>query len=134
MRLSIFDDLIGEGFLTEDQLLECHLGHLTPKGIKPGDEHDARRIVDDHIHPGGKLQGPDIPALFTDHSCLHLVTGKMHNRNGYIGRVVGCIPFDGQYDEALAIFRRMTGHPQIEVFIDAAIDVGKIELKPIQCR
>src|SRR2546428_9195549 len=37
---------------------------LTPHGVEAGDHDRVRRVVDDHVHAGGGLEGADV-ATFT---------------------------------------------------------------------
>jgi hypothetical protein len=53
--------------------------HLTPDGVEAGDHHGLGGVVDDYVHPGGGLKGPDVPAFAAYDPALHVVGGERHS-------------------------------------------------------
>ena len=48
-------------------------------------QNGVRRVIDDHVHTGGQLEGADIPSLTADDAPLHLVIRQRHSRDRRLG-------------------------------------------------
>jgi hypothetical protein len=59
-----------------DELVEGQPGHLATHGVEGGEHDGLGRVVDDEVHPGGGLEGPDVPALAADDPPLQVVRGQ----------------------------------------------------------
>ena len=55
------------------QLGQRDAGDLAPDGIEAREDHGLGRVVDDQVHAGCLLEGPDVAALAADDPALHLV-------------------------------------------------------------
>ena len=64
-----------------DELLQRDPGHLPADRIKSGQNHGLRRIVDDQVHAGQRLDGPDVPAFPADNPSLHLIARQLDDGN-----------------------------------------------------
>ena len=80
-----------------DQLLQSQSGNLPADGIEAGDGDGLGGVVDDQVHAGDGLQGPDVPALPANDAALHLIVGQGHHGDGGLGGVVGSAPLDGRW-------------------------------------
>src|SRR5918994_452412 len=52
--------------------------HLAPDRVEAGDHHRLGGVIDDYIHAGGGLEGPDVPAFAAYDPTLHVVGGKRY--------------------------------------------------------
>ena len=76
-----FFDSRGMDSSVHDQLLQSDPGHLAPDRFKSGNNNGFRRVIDDQIHACHCLERSDISALTSDDPSLHLITGKLHDRD-----------------------------------------------------
>ena len=76
---------------------------LSSERIVAGQDNRLRRIVDDEIDPGCRLERPDVPSFPPDDSSLHLVVGKIHDRYGCLGNVIAGVTLDRQADDVLGL-------------------------------
>ena len=53
--------------------LERDLGDLAALRVEAREHHGVRLVVDEHVHAGQRLEGPDVAALLADDPALHLV-------------------------------------------------------------
>ena len=53
--------------------LERDLGDLAALGVEAGEDHRVGLVVDEDVHAGQRLEGPDVAALLADDPALHLV-------------------------------------------------------------
>ena len=82
-----------------DKLLQCDAGHLPAYRLKAGQCDGLGGVVDDQVHPGQSLNGPDVPALTADDPALHLIVGQGHHADGRLAHMVRGAPLDGQGDD-----------------------------------
>ncbi len=73
---------------------EGNLGDLAADAVKARHHNHARRVVHDHIHTGGLLEGPNVAALAADDASLHLVAGNVDRAHGDLGGVGRGIALD----------------------------------------
>ena len=103
-RLRAGDDLLdprGVDAAVGDQLFQRQPGDLAADRVEGADDHHAGRVVDDHVHAGGLLEGADVPPLAADDPPLHLVVGNVHRAGGGFGGVGGGVALErGQQDLA----------------------------------
>src|SRR4029077_799149 len=59
-----------------DQPLQGQATHLAPYGIEARHHHCVRRVVDDDVHTGRRLERADVPTLAPDDATLHLIRGE----------------------------------------------------------
>ena len=115
-----------------NQLGQGQLGGLTADVVEGADDHDARRVVHDHVHAGGLLEGADVAALAADDPALHVVRGDVHRADRGVGGVLGGVALDrgGQDFAGLGL----AGGPQhLLLLLDPAGDlVGQLLVEPFQ--
>ena len=68
---------------------------LAADRLEAGDGDGLRRVVDDQIRAGKRLQCADVAALAANDAALHLVIGQRHHADGDLGHVVGGAALDG---------------------------------------
>ena len=88
----------------QDQPLQGQPAHLPAYRVEAGQQHRLRRVVDDQVDAGDRLERPDVAALPADDPALHLVAGQVqHGHHGLAGLLAGD-PLDGQcHDLARAL-------------------------------
>ncbi len=91
-----------------DETLERDAGRLTPHRIEGGEHHRLRRIVDDDVHTGRLLEGPNVATFASDDASLHLVGRKLDDGHRGLGRVVGREALNGEPDDLLGFAVRVT--------------------------
>ena len=92
-------DAGGVDAAVHDQLLEGDPGDLPADRVEGGEDHGLGRVVDDQVHAGGGLEGPDVPALAADDPALHLVVGQRHHGHGGLRHMVGGAALDSKGDD-----------------------------------
>ena len=95
--LGLSDHLFDPGGMdssVHDQFLKSDPRNLAADGIKSGNNDSFRRIVDNKIYTCHCLERADISALTSDDSPLHLITGKLHDRDRRLGNMVCCTALD----------------------------------------
>ncbi len=63
LRLRAGDDLLdprGVDAAVGDEFLQREPGDFAADHVEGGDDHHAGRVVDDHVHAGGLLEGQDV--------------------------------------------------------------------------
>src|SRR5205807_6972618 len=70
-------------------------GGLAADVVEGADDHHAGRVVHDHVHAGGLLEGADVAALAADDPALHVVRGNVHGADRGVGGVLGGVALDG---------------------------------------
>ena len=78
-----------------DQLGQREPGGLAADVVEGADDDHAGRVVHDHVHAGGLLEGADVAALAADDAALHVVGGDVHGADGGVGGVLGGVALDG---------------------------------------
>ena len=71
-----------------DEPLERQPRHLAAERVVARDEDRLRRVVDDQVHAGGRLERPDVAPLSPDDPALHVVGREIHDRDGGLDGVV----------------------------------------------
>ncbi len=87
-------DARGMNAAVGDELVERFAGNFAAHGVECADDHHAGRIVDDHVHARGFLEGADVSPLAADDAALHFVAGDIDGAGGGFGRVGGGEPLD----------------------------------------
>jgi hypothetical protein len=78
LRLDLLNDLLDPARVNAtvgDQRLQRPAGDFPSDWVEARDDDGIRGIVDDDVHAGGRLEGPDVTPLASDDPALHLVTG-----------------------------------------------------------
>ena len=65
------------------------------------------RVVDDDVHAGRGLEGPDVPALAPDDAALHLVAGEGDGGHRGLGGGLRREPLGGDGDDAAGVAVRV---------------------------
>ena len=81
------------------QALKGDAGDLAAHRIKAGNDDCLRSIVNDDIHSGQRLKGPDVASLSADDASLHLVAGQADGGDGGVTGHLGGKPLDGRDDD-----------------------------------
>ena len=93
-----------------DELFQSQTRYLAADRLEAGDGDRLRRVVDDEIRAGQRLQRADIASLAPDDTTLHLVVGQGHHADGDLRHVVGGAALDGgRHDLAGALIRLVLG-------------------------
>ena len=79
-----------------DQPLKGEAADLPAHRVEARQEHRLRRVVDDQVDAGHRLEGPDVAALAADDPALHLVAGQVHDRDDRLARLLDRDPLDGE--------------------------------------
>src|SRR5437016_377110 len=69
--------------------------HLAADVVERADDDDARRVIDDDIHPSAFLEGADVAPLAADDAALHVVAGNVHRADRRVRGVLGGVAVDG---------------------------------------
>src|SRR6185437_4437517 len=120
-----FFDSPGVDAAVGDELLERQARRLASHGVEAGYDDRIRRVIDDDVDAGGKLEGSNIPALTADDPPFHLVVGERHGRHRALGGVLGCDALNGQRDDLLPFALGVT----LGRFTDLANPVGGVGLR-----
>ncbi len=64
-----------------DQGLQGDFPDLTPHRIETAQQDRLRRVIDNDIHPGDRLERADVASLAADDAAFHLVVGQVQHRN-----------------------------------------------------
>ncbi|GAA3422207.1 hypothetical protein GCM10018952_71490 [Streptosporangium vulgare] len=78
----------------EDELLQGEPPGLAADRVEARQQHGFRRVVDDQVDAGGRLEGPDVAALTADDAPLHLVTGQVQDAHHGLGGLLGGHPLE----------------------------------------
>src|SRR2546428_9006347 len=76
---------------------------LTPHGVEAGDHDRVRRVVDDHVHAGGGLEGADVATFTPDDPPFHLVGWEGDGGHRALGRVLGGDALDRDGEDLLRL-------------------------------
>ena len=68
-----------------DQLQQRHPRDLAADAVERREHDGVRRVVDDEVDAGEMLERPDVPTLAADDPALHVVGGKLDDRDGRLG-------------------------------------------------
>ena len=79
-------------------------GYFPPQGGETGEDDSFRSVINDQIHPGGRLNSPDVAPFPADDAALHLIVGQGHHGNGVLGHIVPGVAFDGQSQDFTGLF------------------------------
>ena len=103
-------DMGGVDAAVGNELLQSQTRHLAADGLEAGDGDGLRRVVDDDIGAGQRLQRADVAALAADDAALHLIVGQGHHADGDLRHMVGGAPLDsGGHDLAGALVGLVLG-------------------------
>src|SRR3989442_1290314 len=106
LSLALPDDLLDPPRMDAavgDQPLERQAADFAAYRIEAGDHHGVGRVVDDHVHAGGGLEGADVPAFASDDPSLHLVGGEGDGGHRAFGGVLGGDALDGDGEDLLRL-------------------------------
>src|SRR3989441_8090174 len=84
-----------------DEALERQARQLATDGVVARYHDDLRRVVDDEVHPGRRLDGPDVSPLAADDAPLHVVAGERDDRDRALGDELPRQALDGDRDDLL---------------------------------
>ncbi len=97
LLLGFRDDLLDSRGMDSpvlNELLERDLGDLATDAVEPRHDHDARRVVDDHVNARGLLERADVSPLAADDPAFHFITGNIDRADGDLRGVRCRIPLD----------------------------------------
>ena len=107
------------------QPLQRDAGDLAADGIEAGEDHRLRRVVDDEVDAGSKLQRADVAAFTADDAALHVLAREIDHRDGVLRDVVGGHALNGHAED----FPGSHAAELICLGLDALDDVGRLELR-----
>ena len=96
-------DAAGVDAAVRDQALERALGDLAPDRVEARHDHRFRRVVDDEVDAGGRLERADVAPFAADDAALQIVARQMHHRDGALGDELARQAFDGDRDDLLGL-------------------------------
>ena len=92
LRLRLVVHLLDPGGMDAavlDQLRQRDLGDFPADPVERGEHDRLRGVVDDEVHARQVLERPDVAALAADDPALHVVGGKLDERDSRLRGVVG---------------------------------------------
>jgi hypothetical protein len=92
-------DPLGVDAAVQDEPLQGEPGDLPADRVEAGKEHGFRRVVDDEVDAGHRLEGPDVPAFAADDAALHLIAWQVEHRDNGLAGLLGGHPLDGERDD-----------------------------------
>ena len=95
------DPAVGHQFL---QRQPCH---LAPDGIEARHHHRVGRVVNDHVHSRGELEGADVPPFAADDATLHLIVRQRHRGHRRLRRGIRRDTLDGERNDLLGFALRI---------------------------
>ena len=88
--------------------------HFASDGMKAADHDDAGRVVNNDVHAGGLLEGPNVATLAADDSTLHVIMRDFNGGYGCTAGLIGGEALDGGGDDLSALFiHRLRGLVQL---------------------
>ncbi len=103
----VFEHLLDVGRVdaaVEGQAGQGAAGDLAADRVEAGDGHGFGRVVHDHVHAGGLLEGADVAAVAAHDAAFHLLVGQRDHRGGHFGDMLGGHPLDGVSDQLAGAF------------------------------
>ena len=85
------------------QLLQGEPGDLAADRVEAAEDDGLRGVVDDQVHAGDLLEGPDVAALTPDDPALEVVAGQVDHRHREVGALLGGEPLDGGAEHTLGL-------------------------------
>src|SRR6185437_142343 len=82
-----------------DETFQGKPADFPPYRVKAGEQDGFRRVVDDEVDAGHRLEGADVAALAADDAALHLVPGQVQDGDDGLAGLLGGDPLDGQGDD-----------------------------------
>ena len=122
----LLDDLLDAGRVdapVHDQLLEGVPRDLAAQRLEGRDDDRLRRVVDDQVDAGGRLERPDVAALAADDAALQVVRRQLDDRHRRLDDRVGGQALDRHADDAAGLLRGLL----VGLFLDAADQPGRLE-------
>ena len=83
----------------QDQPAQSYTGHLTTHGIKAGENHRLRCVINHQIHPGGNFQSPDVAPSTANDTPFHVIARQGHHGYRSLRDLLGSTALDGQGDK-----------------------------------
>ena len=93
--LDDFFDAAGMDAAVADELLHGATGHLAPDAVEPADDNHAGRIIHDHVHARGLLEGADVAPFAADDAALHVVVRQFDGSDDAFSALVGGVALYG---------------------------------------
>ena len=98
-----------------DQLFERQTRDLAAYRVERGQGNRLRRVVDDEVYAGQRLERADIAALAADDAALHLIVGQRNDRDGRLGNVVSRAALDGGGDDLAGSLLALVLEPLVDL-------------------
>ena len=86
------------------ELLERESRDLAPHGVEAREDDRLGRVVDDEVHPGRRLERPDVPALSTDDAALHVLAREREHRDRRLAGLLRSHALDRDRDDLAGAF------------------------------
>ena len=84
-----------------DQLFHGQTRDLAANPVERRERHHLRRVIDNEIHPGMRLERLDIAAIFADDAAFHVFAGKLDHGGRRLGGVGGRVSHDREAHKPL---------------------------------
>src|SRR5919201_1284188 len=88
----------------DEQMVEGDPGDFPANRVEAAQDDGLRSVVDDEVHSGGVLQGPDVTAFTPDDPPLHLVAGYGDYGDGGLSGLLGSDPLHGSHQDVPGAF------------------------------
>ena len=110
-----------------DKLMQSESRHFPADRIESREKDSVRRVVNDNLHSGRGLKGPDVTSLTSDDTSLDLVILNRECRHGILDGGLGGSPLDGVDHDSLGLL----GSVETSL-VHRVVDVG-LRLCPCLC-
>src|SRR5919204_2654527 len=88
----------------DEQMVEGDPGDFPANRVEAAQDDGLRSVVDDEVHAGGVLQGPDVTAFTPDDPPLHLVAGYGDYGDGGFSGLLGSDPLHSGHQDVPGAF------------------------------
>ena len=109
----------------EHELLQREPTDLAADRVEAGEQHRLRRVVDDQVDAGHRLEGPDVAPLAPDDPALHVIARQVQHGDDRLGGLLARDPLDRQ--------RHDLAGPQLALVtclgLDVTDEVGRVALR-----
>ena len=88
---------------------------LATHRVEAAEHHGLGGVVDDQVHAGGRLEGPDVAALATDDAALHVLAREREHADGRLGGLLGGHALDRDRDDLARPLLALLARPLLDL-------------------